>query len=67
MWAPGAGGANGETGYLVDEAAGFYPRRSEARKAGLETSIGREPEYLIEEAKTDLGFSTGSKEMTREG
>jgi hypothetical protein len=66
MWAPGAGGANGATGYLIDEAAGFYLRRSEDRKVGLETSLSRDPEYLTEVAKKELRFGTGTKEVMRE-
>jgi hypothetical protein len=57
-WAPGAGGANGATGYLIDEVVGYYLRTSEDRKAGLETSISEEPENLAEEAERDLGFET---------
>ena len=53
IWAPGAGGANGATGYLIGQAAGSYVRRSEDRKVGLGTSIGREPENLAEEAERD--------------
>jgi hypothetical protein len=67
MWAPGAGGANGATGYLIDEAAGFYLRWSEDRKAGLETNIGREPENLAEEEESDLRLSTDTKEVMRQG
>ena len=67
MWAPGAGGANGATGYLIDEVVGFYWRTSEDRKAGLETSIGREPENLAEEAKRDLKLNTDTKEVMRQG
>ena len=66
MWAPGAGGANGATGYLVDEAAGFYLRTSQDRKAGLETSISREPVNLVEEAERDLKFDTITKEVIQE-
>jgi hypothetical protein len=67
MWAPGAGGANGATGYLIDEAAGFYLRWSEDRKAGRETSIGEEPENLAEEAKRDFKLGTDTKEVMRQG
>jgi hypothetical protein len=67
MWAPGAGGANGATGYLIVETAGFYLRWSEDRKAGLETSIGRELEHQAEEAVRDLRFSTDTKEVMSQG
>ena len=67
MWAPGAGGANGATGYLIGEAAGFYLRRSEDRKAVRETSIGKEPENQAEEAESDLRLSTDTKEVMRQG
>jgi hypothetical protein len=67
IWAPGAGGANGATGYLIGEAAGFYLRRSEDRKAGLETSIGREPENLAEEAMSNLRFDAETKVVMRQG
>jgi hypothetical protein len=67
MWAPGAGGANGTTGYLIGEAAGFYLGRSEDRRAVLETSLRREPKYLTEEAERDLRFDTDTKEVMRKG
>jgi hypothetical protein len=67
MWASGVGGANDATGYLVDEAAGSYLRRSEGRKAGLETGIGKEPENQAEEAERHLRFDTDTKEVMREG
>ena len=67
IWAPGAGGANGATGYLIGEAVGFYLRRSEDRKAVRETSLSGDPEYLTEEAKTDLRLDTEAKEVTGEG
>ena len=63
IWAPGAGGANGATGYLIGEAAGFYLRRSQDRRAVLDTSLSRKPEYLTEEAKTDSRSSTKRKEV----
>jgi hypothetical protein len=67
IWAPGAGGANGATGYLIGQAAGSYVRRSEDRKAVRETSLSGDPEYLTEEAKTDLRFDTDTKEVMGEG
>ena len=67
MWAPGAGGANGATGYLVDEAAGFYLRTSQDRKAERETSISGEAENQTEEGDRDLRFYTDTKEVMREG
>src|SRR5215213_11803140 len=63
IWAPGAGGANGATGYLIGEAAGFYLRRSQDRKAVLEPSIA---EYLTEEAEGHLRLDTNTKEVMRE-
>jgi hypothetical protein len=35
---------------------GFYLRTSEDRKAGLETSISKEPKNLAQEARSDLGY-----------
>ena len=67
MWAPGAGGANGATGYLIDEVVGFYLRTSEDRKAGLKTSIGREPENLAEAAMSNLRFDAETKGVMRQG
>ena len=67
MWASGVGGANDATGYLVDDAAGSYLRRSEDRKAVRETSIGKEPENQAEEAESDLRLSTDTKEVMRQG
>jgi hypothetical protein len=67
IWAPGAGGANGATGYLIGQAAGSYVRRSVDRKAVRETSLSGDPEYLTEEAKTDLRLDTEAKEVTGEG
>jgi hypothetical protein len=67
MWAPGAGGANGATGYLIDEVAGFCLRTSQDRKAGLETSISGERENLTEETKRDLTLDTDTEEVMREG
>ena len=67
IWAPGAGEANGTIGYLIGQAVGFQLRRSEDRKAVRETSLSRDPEYLIEEAKTDPRSSTRTKEVMGEG
>jgi hypothetical protein len=67
IWAPGAGGANGATGYLFGEVAGSYLRRSEDRKAGLETSISEEPENQAEEAESDLRLSRDTKEVMSQG
>ena len=37
------------------------------QKAELDTSLSRDPEYLTEEAKTDLRFDTDTKEVMGEG
>jgi hypothetical protein len=66
MWAPGAGGANGATGYLIDEVVGFCLRRSEDRKAGLETSIAKELQNKVEETERDLRPGTATREVIRE-
>jgi hypothetical protein len=47
--------------------AGFYLRRSEDRKAGRETNIGKEPEKQAEEAENNLRLSTDTKEEMRQG
>ena len=67
MWAPGAGGANGATDYLIEEVVGFYLRTSEDRKVGRETSISGEPEHLAEEEERDHRLSTDTKEVMRQG
>jgi hypothetical protein len=63
VWAPGAGGASGATGYLFDEAAGFYLRGSQDRKVGLDTSIVEEPENQAKEPKRDMRLCTDMKEV----
>jgi hypothetical protein len=55
MWTPGASAANGGSGHLIDEVAGFSAK-VRTQKGG--TSISREPENQAEEERSDLAFAT---------
>ena len=55
MWTPGASAANGGSGHLIDEVAGFSAK-VRTQKGG--TSISREPENQAEEERSDLTFAT---------
>src|SRR5215207_10831359 len=55
MWTPGASAANGGSGHLIDEVAGFSAK---VRRQKGGTSISREPENQAEEERSDLAFAT---------
>src|SRR5215208_2311283 len=55
MWTPGASAANGGSGHLIDEVAGFSAK---VRTQKGVTSISREPENQAEEERSDLTFAT---------
>jgi len=55
MWTPGAGAANGGSGHLIDEVAGFSAK---VRRQKGGRSISREPENQAEEERSDHSFAT---------
>ena len=55
MWTPGASAANGGSGHLIDEVAGFSVK---VRRQKGGRSISREPENQAEEERSDLAFAT---------
>ena len=54
MWTPGASAANGGSGHLIDEVAGFSAK-VRTQKGG--TSISREPENQAEEERSNFAFA----------